>query len=64
MARLESEVYERRQTTETTKFLSLQTLIIFNVKKLMVAHSITGSSEITFGYYRFRNQHVNVKQHN
>jgi len=64
MARLKAEVCERRQTTETTKFLCLQTLIIFKVKKLMVAHSITSSSGTTFWYYRFRNQHVNVKQHN
>jgi hypothetical protein len=48
MARLEAEVFERRQTTETSKFLCLQTLIIFKVKKLMVAHSITSSSGTTF----------------
>jgi hypothetical protein len=43
MARLEAEVFKRRKTTETTQFLCLQTLVIFEVKKLMVAHSITGS---------------------
>jgi len=58
MARLEAQVFERRQTTETSKFLCLQTLIIFKVKKLMVAHSITSSSGTTFWYYRFRKKHV------
>lgn len=48
ISRLEAEVFERRQTTETTKFLCLQTPIIFKVKKLMVAHSITVSSEQLF----------------
>jgi hypothetical protein len=48
MARLEAEVSKRWQTTETTKFLCLQTLIIFKVKKLMVAHGITGSSGTSF----------------
>jgi len=48
MARLEAEVFKRKQTTETTKFLCLQTLIIFKVKKLMVAHSFIGSSGTPF----------------
>jgi hypothetical protein len=32
MARLEAEVFERKHTTETTKFLCPQTPIIFKVK--------------------------------
>jgi hypothetical protein len=57
MAWLGAEVFERRTT-----FLCLQKLIIFKVRKLMVSHSITGSSGTTLWYYRFRKRHVTLKE--